>query len=137
LKNVVSLLFSRFGSKAALSIILDSAVARSDLGSFMAFIEPTPNCRKQAIATRISTMFETIPALLSVVLQQNAAIPPKAAAMIAVGLGALGTGIAQRSIGASAVGAVAEDDDMFVRALIFTALPETLIIIAFVTIFLS
>jgi V/A-type H+-transporting ATPase subunit K len=84
-------------------------------------------------------MLETIPALLSVVLQQNAAyaIPPKAAAALAVGLGALGTGIAQRSIGASAVGAVAEDDDMFVRALVFTALPETLIIIAFVTMFLT
>jgi V/A-type H+-transporting ATPase subunit K len=84
-------------------------------------------------------MLETIPALLSVVLQQNPAyaIPPKAAAALAVGLGALGTGIAQRSIGASAVGAVAEDDDMFVRALVFTALPETLIIIAFVTMFLT
>lgn len=83
-------------------------------------------------------MFETIPAMLSVVLQQNAyAVPPLSAAAIAVGLGALGTGIAQRSIGASAVGAVAEDDDMFIRALIFTALPETLIIIAFVTIFFT
>jgi len=70
-------------------------------------------------------------------LSQEAAAELKvAAAAIAVGLGALGTGIAQRSIGASAVGAVAEDDDMFVQALIFTALPETLIIIAFVTIFL-
>lgn len=83
-------------------------------------------------------MFETIPAMLSVVLQQSApAIPAEAAAALAVGLGALGTGIAQRSIGASAVGAVAEDDDMFVRALLFTALPETLIIIAFVTMFLT
>lgn len=75
-----------------------------------------------------------------VVLQQGGAISGNiedASAAIAVGLGALGTGIAQRSIGASAVGAVAEDDDMFVRALIFTALPETLIIIAFVTLFLS
>jgi len=58
------------------------------------------------------------------------------AAAIAVGLGALGTGYAQRGIGAAAVGAVAEDDDMFVPALIFTALPETLIIIAFVVVFL-
>ena len=83
-------------------------------------------------------MLETIPALTSVVLQQtSAAIPVKAAAMLAVGLGAVGTGIAQRSIGAAAVGAIAEDDDMFVRGLVFTALPETLIIIAFVTIFLS
>jgi len=62
---------------------------------------------------------------------------PTAAAALAVGLGALGTGIAQRGIGAAAVGAVAEDDDMFVPGLIFTALPETLIIIAFVTIFVA
>ncbi|PSP68224.1 hypothetical protein BRD06_09800 [Halobacteriales archaeon QS_9_67_15] len=78
--------------------------------------------------------------LANVVLQEGAsgpAIGPTAAAALAVGLGALGTGIAQRSIGAAAVGAVAEDDDMFVPALIFTALPETLIIIAFVTIFVA
>jgi len=64
------------------------------------------------------------------------ALSANAAAAIAVGLGALGTGYAQRGIGSAAVGAVAEDDDMFVPGLIFTALPETLIIIAFVTIFL-
>jgi V/A-type H+-transporting ATPase subunit K len=85
-------------------------------------------------------MFEIALALANFVLQNGTAaaapaLEPPAAAAIAVGLGALGTGIAQRSIGASAVGAVAEDDDMFVQALIFTALPETLIIIAFVTIF--
>ena len=76
--------------------------------------------------------------LAAVALQQGApALEPTAAAAIAVGLGALGTGIAQRSIGAAAVGAVAEDRDMLVPALIFTALPETLIIIAFVTIFVA
>ena len=86
------------------------------------------------------TMFE-LATLAGVVLQAEGGgaplLSPLAAAALAVGLGALGTGIAQRGIGAAAVGAVAEDDDMFVRALIFTALPETLIIIAFVTIFLT
>jgi V/A-type H+-transporting ATPase subunit K len=81
-------------------------------------------------------MIELIPALTSIVLQ-TAAIPAGAAAALAVGLAAVGTGYAQRGIGAAAVGAVAEDDDMFVTGLIFTALPETLIIIAFVTIFVS
>jgi len=85
-------------------------------------------------------MFEIATQFAQVALQdtvnQAPALEPSAAAAIAVGLGALGTGIAQRSIGASAVGAVAEDRDMLVPALIFTALPETLIIIAFVTIFL-
>ncbi|MFB6141517.1 MAG: hypothetical protein ABEJ26_13905 [Halosimplex sp.] len=86
-------------------------------------------------------MIEPIAALANVVLQETGASSPaitaSGAAALAVGLGALGTGIAQRSIGAAAVGAVAEDDDMFVQALIFTALPETLIIIAFVTIFVA
>ena len=91
-------------------------------------------------------MIDTIAPVFEVALQEGTsggnepAITTEAAKALgpslAVGLGALGTGIAQRSIGASAVGAVAEDDDMFVPALIFTALPETLIIIAFVTIFL-
>ena len=100
----------------------------------MFVIEPIENCTEPS-ATQIQPMLETIPALTDIVLQE-AAIPANAAAALAVGLGALGTGIAQRSIGAAAVGAVAEDRDMFVTALIFTALPETLIIIAFVTIFL-
>jgi V/A-type H+-transporting ATPase subunit K len=81
-------------------------------------------------------MLETID-LADVALQQGGpALNNAGAAAIAVGLGALGTGYAQSRIGAAAVGAVAEDDDMFVPGLIFTALPETLIIIAFVTIFL-
>jgi len=80
-------------------------------------------------------MLEIIPALTEVVLQP--AIENQGMAALAVGLGALGTGLAQRSIGAAAVGAVAEDNDMFVQALIFTALPETLIIIAFVTLFIA
>lgn len=81
-------------------------------------------------------MIEPATQLASVVLQEPA-IPPQAAAALAVGLGALGTGLAQRGIGAAAVGAVAEDDDMFVRGLIFVAIPETLIIIAFVTLFIA
>jgi V/A-type H+-transporting ATPase subunit K len=87
-------------------------------------------------------MLENITDFANVVLQAEGGgggplLTKAGAAAIAVGLGALGTGIAQRGIGAAAVGAVAEDDDMFVPALIFTALPETLIIIAFVTIFVG
>ena len=85
-------------------------------------------------------MYDTVSQLAEFALQEGNAAPaigPTAAAALAVGLAGLGTGIAQSRIGASAVGAVAEDDDMFVPALIFTALPETLIIIAFVTIFVA
>ena len=82
-------------------------------------------------------MIETVPELASVVLQEgSAAIPPTAGAALAVGLAALGAGIAERGIGAAAVGAVAEDDDLFVTGLILTVLPETLVILALVTIFL-
>ncbi|WP_436928675.1 hypothetical protein [Halosimplex halobium] len=83
-------------------------------------------------------MLATISQLAEVVLQQGGpALNNQGAAAIAVGLGALATGYAQRGIGSAAIGAVAEDDDMFVQALIFTALPETLVIIAFVTIFIA
>lgn len=78
--------------------------------------------------------------LANVVLQEGTssapAIPNGGAAALAVGLAAFGAGYAERGIGAAAVGAVAEDEDMFVRGLIFTVLPETLVILALVTIFL-
>jgi V/A-type H+-transporting ATPase subunit K len=81
-------------------------------------------------------MFEMIAGFVSIVLQQSApAVPPTAGAAIAVGLAALGAGIAERGIGAAAVGATAEDDEMFGRGLILTVLPETLVILALVTIF--
>ena len=83
--------------------------------------------------------------LSSVVLQANEtavaaaepAIPATAAAALAVGLAALGAGYAERGIGSAAVGATAEDGDMFGRGLILTVLPETLVILALVVVFLT
>jgi len=84
-------------------------------------------------------MTGTLLAVMTVVLQQTIeqapAIPPTAAAALAVGLAAFGAGFAERGIGAAAVGAVAEDDDMFGRGLILTVLPETLVILALVVVF--
>ena len=57
-------------------------------------------------------------------------------AALGVGLAALAAGYAERGIGAAAVGAIAEDRDMFVPGLIMTVLPETLVIFAIVVIFL-
>lgn len=71
-------------------------------------------------------------AALGVVLQ---AIPPKAGAALAVGLAALGAGFAERGIGSAAIGAIAEDRDLFGTGLIFTVLPETLVILALVVVF--
>ena len=55
---------------------------------------------------------------------------------LAVGLGALGTGIAQARIGAASVGSVAEKPESFGMALIFLLLPETLVIFGLVVAFL-
>ena len=83
-------------------------------------------------------MFESALEAANVVLQgSNApAIPENSAAALAVGLAAFGAGYAERGIGSAAVGAVAEAEDLFVTGLIFTVLPETLVILALVTIFL-
>lgn len=51
---------------------------------------------------------------------------------IAIGLAALGTAWAQASIGASAVGAMAEDDSLFGKGLIMTVIPETMVIFGLV-----
>lgn len=55
---------------------------------------------------------------------------------LAVGLGALASGIAQSRIGSSAVGAVAEDPSKFGTMLIFLLLPETLVIFGLLALFL-
>lgn len=85
-------------------------------------------------------MFElaTITSLLGgTVLQQSApAIPASAAAALAVGLAAFGAGYAERGIGAAAMGAIAEDQDLFGIGLILTVLPETLVILALVVVFI-
>jgi V/A-type H+-transporting ATPase subunit K len=56
---------------------------------------------------------------------------------LAVGLAALGSGYAERGIGSAAVGAMAEDESLFVRGLILTVLPETLVIFALLVVFLA
>lgn len=51
---------------------------------------------------------------------------------LAVGLGGVGTGMAQQGIGAAAFGAIAEDKGMLGLALVFIAIPETLVILGLV-----
>lgn len=51
---------------------------------------------------------------------------------LALGLGAIGTGIAQQQAIAAAIGAVAEDPKMFGKGLFFVVLPETLVIFGLV-----
>jgi len=51
---------------------------------------------------------------------------------LAVGLSGVGTGIGEMGIGAAAVGATAEDRGMFGLSLLFTVLPETVVIFGLV-----
>jgi V/A-type H+-transporting ATPase subunit K len=55
---------------------------------------------------------------------------------LSLGLGAVGTGVAQSAIGAAALGSVVEDRRNFGIALIFFLLPETLVIFGLVGFFL-
>jgi len=53
------------------------------------------------------------------------------AAAIVIGLSALATAWAEREIGSAAVGAMAENDKIFGKALILMVIPETIIIFGF------
>ena len=48
----------------------------------------------------------------------------------------IGTGLAQGPIGAAAVGMIAEDDSKFGLALLFTVLPETIVLFGFLSLYL-
>ncbi|MFL2498743.1 MAG: V-type ATP synthase subunit K [Candidatus Thalassarchaeum sp.] len=60
----------------------------------------------------------------------------KLAAGLALAGCGIGTGIAQSSIGAAAVGMIAEDDSKFGVGLLFTVLPETIVLFGFLSIYL-
>jgi V/A-type H+-transporting ATPase subunit K len=51
---------------------------------------------------------------------------------LAVGLAALGTGVAQSRIGSAGVGAMAEKPELLGRVILLVAIPETLVILGFV-----
>lgn len=55
---------------------------------------------------------------------------------LAVGLSGLASGWAERDIGAAAVGAAAENEEMFGRGLVLMVIPETIVLFGFVIAFL-
>jgi len=55
---------------------------------------------------------------------------------LALGLAAVGTGIAQQGIGPAAIGGMMEDKSFFGKGLVLIALPETLVIFGFVMAYL-
>jgi len=60
-----------------------------------------------------------------------------AAGLIAIGAGiaiagaGIGTALAQKEIGAAAVGAAAENDKMYGKGLVYMVIPETIVIFGF------
>ena len=55
---------------------------------------------------------------------------------IALGLAAVGAGISQAAIGSAAVGMIAEDGSKFGTGILFTVIPETIVLFGFLTIYL-
>jgi V/A-type H+/Na+-transporting ATPase subunit K len=51
---------------------------------------------------------------------------------LAVGLAGVGTGLGEGSIGAAAVGAMAENEKLFGKGLVLTVIPETIVIFGLV-----
>ena len=51
---------------------------------------------------------------------------------LAISVSAIASGIAEKSIGAAAVGAMAEKEELFGKGLILTVIPETLVIFGMV-----
>ena len=56
---------------------------------------------------------------------------------IAIGLTGLGAGLAEKDVGAAAVGAITEDVSLFGKALVLMVLPETIVIFGLVIAILS
>ena len=53
-------------------------------------------------------------------------------ASLALGLSAIATAMAEKSIGAAAVGAMAEKEELFGKGLILTVIPESIVIFGLV-----
>ncbi len=71
--------------------------------------------------------------IMTLEVAQASAVGLKAiGAGLAVGLTGIATGLAQFGIGSAAVGATAENKDMFGLALLFTVIPETIVIFGLV-----
>ncbi len=56
---------------------------------------------------------------------------------IAIGLTGLASGIAEKDVGAAAVGAITEDVSLFGKAMVLMVLPETIVIFGLVIAILS
>jgi len=55
---------------------------------------------------------------------------------VAIGLSAIAAAVAEKEIGAAAVGAMAEKEELFGKGLILTVIPETIVIFGLVIAYL-
>ncbi len=67
--------------------------------------------------------------------EENVAMAKLGAGIALAGCG-IGTGISQGQIGAAAIGMVAEDSSKFGTGLLFTVIPETVVLFGFLAMFL-
>jgi V/A-type H+/Na+-transporting ATPase subunit K len=80
-----------------------------------------------------TTGTEVQTAVMTVEIMKASQIGMKAlGAGIAVGLTGIGAGIAEMAIGSAAVGATAENKDVFGLVLLLTVIPETIVIFGLV-----
>lgn len=88
---------------------------------------------KSAKVTKFSLVIAvTVFATIAFAAEGGAVSLVPLAQAIVLGIGILGTAIAQMAIGVAAVGAVAEDRRNFGTSFIFMLIPETLVIFGFV-----
>ena len=99
--------------------------------------------RKKVLGLRILMAFSTIVLIAQSVLAAEGDVVTTTSSQydmvgagIALGLAGLGAGISQSGVGSAAVGMLAEDPGRFGHAIIFTALPESIVILGALPLFL-
>lgn len=102
------------------ALILVFIVLLLAVGVFSASAEQTATSDTQTTATQKPAKGDIAIGLIAV------------GAGLAIGLAAIATGIAQSRIGAAGLGSIAERPESFGTALIFIAIPETMVILGFV-----
>ncbi len=93
--------------------------------------EKIENMTVEEILTEIPPKYGVNPEVVTAIAS-NATGLVALAASLAFGLSAIAAGMAEKSIGMAAVGAIAEKEDLFGKGLILTVLPETIVIFGLV-----
>lgn len=87
------------------------------------------------LAAAATAMAQDTHAMMTAAADNNAGLKAIGKGL-ALGLGALGTAIAQARIGSSMIGSLTEDPSKFGTFMLIFLLPETLVILGFVALFM-